>query len=72
MIDPEPSSSKPTAVNPYLSAQEAAEILRTTRRAIYSLIESGRMAKCVRRVGRRLLISRKDLLAFIEQGHTAK
>ena len=56
---------------PYLSAQEAADVLRTTRRGLYALVERGQLRGCVRRCGRRLLISRPALLACIEGSQTA-
>lgn len=58
--------SKTTALRPYMNVDEAAAFLRTTRRAVYALIERGQLEGCVRRFGRRILISRKDLVVHIE------
>ena len=65
LINEGPSKTK-LELRPYLSAEEAAGFLRTTRRAIYALIDRGQLKGCVRRFGRRILISRKDLVAHIE------
>ena len=51
---------------PYLlRPDEAAELLRTTRKAIYALVERGRLPST--RVGRRLLIPRDDLLRLLRE-----
>jgi excisionase family DNA binding protein len=44
-----------------LTADEAAVLLRTTRKAVYALLERGQLAG-VRRLGRRVLIHREELL----------
>lgn len=49
-----------------LLVSEVADILRTSRKAIYSMIERGQLPG-VRRVGRRVLIKRIDLLEFLDQ-----
>ena len=66
MIEPE-TTSKIARLRPYLSVHEAAELLRTTRRALYSLIERGQLGKAVLRLGRRILIKRKELTALLEK-----
>ncbi len=54
----------------FLTADEAATLLRTTRRAVYALIERGWMAGAVCRIGRRVLIRRKELIALVERSST--
>ena len=49
----------------YLTPEEVADLLRTTRKAIYSRIDRGRLPG-VRRVGGRLLVNRAELLAWVE------
>jgi excisionase family DNA binding protein len=50
----------------FLTAEEAADLLRTTRKAVYALAERGQLPGA-RRFGRRLLIRRDDLLTSIEE-----
>jgi excisionase family DNA binding protein len=50
----------------YLTADEAAELLRTTRKAVYDMASRGKLPG-LRRFGRRLLINRKELLAAVEK-----
>ena len=49
---------------PLLTAAETATLLRTGRKAVYALAERGQLPGVVR-VGRRLLVRRDDLLAFV-------
>jgi excisionase family DNA binding protein len=50
-----------------LTADEAADLLRTTRRGIYAMIERGQLPSVVR-VRRRVLLLRTDaLLHWLEQ-----
>jgi excisionase family DNA binding protein len=51
----------------FLTADEAASLLRTSRAAIYAMAERGRLAG-VTRVGRRLLVSRNALLRSLSEG----
>jgi len=51
---------------PFITVGEAARLLRTTRRAVYALIDRGFIVKSVVRVGRRVLLKRESLLAEIE------
>ena len=51
----------------YLTADEAASMLRTTRKAVYALIEKGVMPG-IRRIGRRVLVRRRALIEWIEGG----
>ena len=60
------SAPSPSA-SPYLTADEAADFLRTTRKAVYSLAERGSLPGA-RRFGRRLLVNRADLVRSIEKG----
>lgn len=50
----------------FLTADETANLLRTTRKAIYSLIERGQLAG-VTRIGRRLLVRRDVLLRALDE-----
>jgi excisionase family DNA binding protein len=50
----------------YLTADEAATVLRTTRKAIYALIERRQLAGVIR-LGRRVLIHRETLLQSLHQ-----
>ncbi len=49
-----------------LTADEVAELLRTTRKAIYAMVERA-MLPGATRVGRRLLIRRDDLLSWLNE-----
>ena len=49
----------------YLRVKEAAELLRTTTKAVYTMNDRGALPG-VRRVGRRLLVNREELVAWIE------
>ena len=45
-----------------LTADETAEVLRTSRKAVYAMTERGQLPG-VTRIGRRVLYRRDDLLA---------
>jgi excisionase family DNA binding protein len=49
-----------------LTADEAAEILRTTRKGFYAMVERGQLPG-VTRLGRRVLIRSEDLLDWLRQ-----
>ena len=49
-----------------LTADEAADLLRTTRRAIYAMVERGQLPGVVR-VRRRVLLKSDALLHWLEQ-----
>ena len=49
-----------------LTVDEAAELLRTTRRAIYVMVDR-RQLPGVTRIGRRLLLRADDLLDWLDQ-----
>ena len=51
-----------------LTPTEVAELLRTSRKAIYAMIERAQLPGIVR-IGRRVLIRQDDLLNFI--GHNS-
>lgn len=48
-----------------LTVSETGELLRTSRKAIYSMVERGQLPGIVR-VGRRVLIRSRDLLDFLD------
>jgi excisionase family DNA binding protein len=50
-----------------MRVDEVAELLRTTSKAVYLMIDRNALAG-VRRVGRRVLVKRSELLASIEEG----
>lgn len=49
-----------------LTVDETAEILRTTRSAIYAMVERGQLPG-VTRLGRRVLVRSQDLLDWLDQ-----
>lgn len=49
-----------------LTADEVAVLLRTTRQAIYAMVERGQLPG-VTRIGRRLLFRSDDLLDWLRQ-----
>jgi excisionase family DNA binding protein len=53
-----------------LTVDETAALLRTTRKAIYALIERDQLAG-VRRLGRRILIDREELLRSLCENRTS-
>jgi excisionase family DNA binding protein len=48
-----------------LTVSEVADVLRTSRKAIYAMIERGQLPG-LRRIGRRVLIRRADLLHWLD------
>ena len=52
-----------------LTVDETAALLRTTRKAVYALIERGQLAG-VTRIGRRVLIDRVALLDWLAERRT--
>ena len=48
-----------------LTIDEVASLLRTTRKAVYAMVERGRLPG-VRRIGRRVLIHRSELLEWLD------
>jgi excisionase family DNA binding protein len=51
-----------------LTADETADLLRTTRKAVYAMAERGQLPG-VTRIGRRLLVRREALLDWLDQKH---
>jgi excisionase family DNA binding protein len=64
VIIPNPSQAAEQRV--FLTVDEAAELLRTSRKVVYSLIERGQLPG-VTRLGRRILIRTEDLLHWLRQ-----
>jgi excisionase family DNA binding protein len=62
--------SRPDGLPWFLTPDEAADLLRTTRKAIYVKIER-RQLPGVARIGRRLLIRTASLLEFLDQQGTS-
>lgn len=52
-----------------LKADEVAELLRTTRKAVYAMVERG-VLPGVTRIGRRLLFHRDDLLRWLDRNRS--
>ena len=52
-----------------LTPCEVAELLRTTKKAIYAMIERG-LLPGVTRIGRRVLVRSADLLDFLDHNRT--
>ncbi len=49
-----------------LTPDDVAAILRTTRKAIYAMVERGTLpASTIRRIGRRILFHRAELLQWL-------
>ena len=58
--------ARPDGLPLYLTPDEAASLLRTSRKAIYVKIER-RQLPGVKRIGRRLLIRTEDLVSWLDQ-----
>ena len=52
-----------------LTADETADLLRTSRKAVYAMSERGQLPG-VTRIGRRLLVRRDVLLDWLDQKRT--
>ena len=52
-----------------LTPDETAELLRTSRKAVYAMTERGQLPG-VTRIGRRVLYRRDDLLDWLDQKRT--
>ena len=50
----------------YFTTSEVADILRTSRAAIYAMVERGQL-RGVTRIGRRILIQREALLNWLHE-----
>jgi excisionase family DNA binding protein len=53
-----------------LSKRRAAQVLGVSERTVHALITSQRLT--VRRIGRRVLVAREDLLHFAQKDHPTK
>lgn len=59
-------SANTEALPHFLTAADVAELLRTTRAAIYAMIERAQLPGVVR-IGRRVLVREADLLDWLRQ-----
>ena len=57
---------RPDGLPIYLTPDDAAALLRTSRKAIYVMVERGRLPG-VKKIGKRLLIRTETLLSWIDQ-----
>lgn len=64
--EPEAGGSGGAPRPPLMDVEETAEFLRTSTKAIYHRIERGQLPSV--RIGRRVLIRRRDLLTLIAEG----
>ena len=58
-----------TGVPVLLTADETAALLRTSRKAVYAMVERGQLPG-VTRIGRRVLIRREALIDWLDQKRT--
>lgn len=49
-----------------LTVKEVANLLRTSRKAVYSMVERGQLPG-ITRIGKRLLFRRDDLIEWLEE-----
>ena len=52
-----------------LTVDEVAVVLRSTRKAVYVMVERGQLPGVIR-IGRRVLVDRDDLLRWLDQKRT--
>ena len=65
------SPSDTTSALPLLlTIDDVAQVLRTSRRAIYAMVERHQLPQPVR-IGRRVLLRRDDLLDWLDQKRTS-
>lgn len=62
---PDPYVTAPLGRDHLLTVEEVALLLRTTPKAIYAMVER-RQLPGVRRIGRRVLVHRAELLHFVD------
>jgi excisionase family DNA binding protein len=55
---------------PLLTASEVAAVLRTSRKAVYAMVERAQLPG-VTRIGRRLLVRRDELLSWLDERRAA-
>jgi excisionase family DNA binding protein len=66
-----PRTGAPTRPAPiFLTADETASLLRTSRKAVYAMAERAQLPG-VTRIGRRLLVRRDDLLSWLDERRAA-
>jgi excisionase family DNA binding protein len=58
--------TRPDGLPIYLTPDEAADLLRTSRKAIYVMVER-RQLPGVARIGRRVLVRTESLLSWLDQ-----
>ncbi len=61
--------TRPHSLPRFLTVDETAEVLRTTRRAVYAMAGRGQLPG-VTRIGRRLLVRADDLLDWLDRSRT--
>lgn len=61
-----PMATRPDALPLLLTAAETAQLLRTTRSAIYAMVERGQLPG-VTRIGRRVLLRSDHLMEWLDQ-----
>ena len=54
----------------FLTVAEVAALLRTTRKAVYAMVERGQLPG-ITRIGRRVLVRRQDLVDWLGQKRAA-
>jgi len=63
---PRPLGGEPTSLPRLLTVDEVADLLRTTRKAVYALVYRGALPGVIR-LSRRLLIDQATLVQFLGQ-----
>jgi excisionase family DNA binding protein len=67
MVSRSPSTEPvPRHLPVLLTVDEVAELLRTSRKAVYAMAERGQLPG-VTRIGRRLLVCRDELRSFLDE-----
>jgi excisionase family DNA binding protein len=61
---------RPDGWPPLLTVNEVAAVLRTSRKAVYAMVERAQLPG-VTRIGRRLLVRRDDLLFWLDERRAA-